>query len=64
MAVLATKSVELKFEYDGNIDLFFNSERELEKLDVEISRSSGRIFVVDGTNLMNYIREGKVWVLK
>ena len=36
----------------------------LEELDVEIERSSGRIFVKEGTNLMNYIKDGKVWVAR
>ena len=34
------------------------------ELDIEIDRPSGRVFVKDGTNIMNYIKEGKVWVLK
>lgn len=37
---------------------------EIEELDVEIERSSGRIFVKDGLNLMNHIKDGKVWVNK
>lgn len=39
----------------------FESKKEL---DVEIERSSGRIFVKDGLNLMNHIKDGKVWVNK
>lgn len=41
-----------------------NSPDGFKELDVEIDRSSGRVFVKDGTNIMNYIKEGKVWVLK
>lgn len=35
-----------------------------EELDIEIHRPSGRIFVKEGSNLMNYIKDGKVWVSK
>ena len=39
----------------------FESKKELK---VEIDRSKGRIFVKEGSNLMNYIKDGKVWVTK
>lgn len=37
---------------------------KLKELDIEIDRLTGRIFVKEGSNLMHYIKDGKVWVTK
>lgn len=54
---------------EGQIDVekvlkMLRESVNLEELDIEIDRSKGRIFLKEGSNLMNYIKDGKVWVLK